>query len=74
LLTRPGVFLVLILAVIAMAARLITGFRRGNQFRLPGEPLVEAPPRMTKREAITMTAVVLFPLVVMIILAAIFSR
>ena len=71
---RLRVFLVLIIAVIAIAARLITGFR-GNQFRLPGEPepLVEPPQRMTKREAITMTAVVLFPLVAMIILA-IFSR
>ncbi|HEY6343506.1 MAG TPA: hypothetical protein VIY49_18570 [Bryobacteraceae bacterium] len=66
-------FLVLIIAVIAIAAHLITGFC-GNQFRLPGEPLVEPPQRMTKREAIAMTAVVLFPLVVMIMLAAIFSR
>jgi hypothetical protein len=71
---RLGVFLVLIIAVVAIAARLITGFRGNhNQFRLPGEPLVESPQRMTKREAITMTAVVLFPVVVMIILAA-FSR
>ena len=70
---RLRVFLVLIIAMIAIAARLITGFRGGNQFRLPGEPLVEPPQRMTKREAITMTAVVLFPVVAMIILAA-FSR
>jgi hypothetical protein len=68
------VFLVFeITAVIGITARLISGFRSGNQFRLPGEPKPLAE-QMTKREAINVTAVVLFPLVAMIVLVAIFSR
>ena len=74
---RLLVFLVFeIVAVIGIAARLISGFRGGNQFRLPGEaePLVEPLQRMPKREAINITAAVLFPLVAVITLAAIFWR
>ena len=75
-LMRLRAFLALIIAVIVIAARLISGFR-SNQFRrLPGEPdpLLEPSQRMTKREAINITSAVLFPLVAVIILAIIFSR
>lgn len=73
-LLRLRVFLAFsIIGVIGIAASLISGFQ-GNQFRLPGEPEIDPRQRMSKREAIRITAAALFPLVAMIILAAIFWR
>jgi hypothetical protein len=52
--------LLLILAVIAIASRIFGGFLRSSQ--------------MTKREARTMTALLIFPLAAPILLVAIFPR